>query len=959
MRRIICLSFLLCAFILMRGQESSALKVTQTTLSNGLTVWLNEDHSQPKVFGGVVVKAGAKDCPNTGIAHYFEHIMFKGTDKIGTTNYKAEKVYLDSIAAKYELLSQTKDEMGRRAIQKDINRLNLKASQYAIPNEFPNLVAKYGGSGLNAGTSFDYTGFYNTFSPQYIAQWAELYSERFINPVFRLFQGELETVYEEKNMYADNMITSAIEKAESIYFGTCPYAYPIIGSSENLKNPRLSDMEAFFKKYYVASNMGLILCGDFDSSTIIPLLEKTFGKIVRGVAPNRQTVEKTPLANQETVRIKVHIPLVKGEALIYSGPKEKEADAPALDLAVALLSNNNKTGYLDSLTNNNKLMMAMAMRYALTDAGVVGFGFVPNVPFGSLKKAEKMCMAQVERLKRGDFSTSTLEALKLLALRNADSKIENITDRAFLMGEVFQQDRTWNDYLAQKASIARLTKEDIVRVANKYFNDNYVKFRKKYGSYPKDNIAKPNFTPIKPKDMNVSSDYAKKLEEMPIKQIPPRLMDFNKDVETVNINPHATLYATRNPLNDLFSLSLIYHKGTLSDARLDAVAEYLDAIGTDSLSKQRFGRALQKLGTTLSLDATASSFSINISGFDRNLAPSLRLLGQLMRQPKNNEKALKKIITGLKMSSKSFDKDADEIAAAMLEKVSNGERSTYLTHMSIDEAKQLKGDDLLQIFNSLTGTECSVAYSGNLQPSDVAQMVSQSLPVDKAEQAGPDVHRLFRAVTEPVVYFYDMPSARQSIIQTYQTLKPCPNPTDRAKFVLWGNYFGNGFSSLLFQEIREFRAYAYYAYGNSITNYPRHAVDATGYTTKLSTQTDKTISALGVLDSLFTNMPVREKNIKTIKQEIINQINNSYPSFRSVGKSIAFYKRQGYTEDPRSYLVEQLPQISVDDVATFYKDNVARIPKAIIVVGNKKNLPMKELEKYGRIIELKKSDIYR
>src|SRR5574344_705850 len=350
MRRIICLSFLLCAFILMRGQESSALKVTQTTLSNGLTVWLNEDHSQPKVFGGVVVKAGAKDCPNTGIAHYVEHIMFKGTDKIGTTNYKAEKVYLDSIAAKYELLSQTKDEMGRRVIQKDINRLNLKAAQYAIPNEFPNLVAKYGGSGLNAGTSFDYTGFYNTFSPQYIAQWAELYSERFINPVFRLFQGELETVYEEKNMYADNMITSAIEKAESIYFGTCPYAYPIIGSTENLKNPRLSDMEAFFKKYYVASNMGLILCGDFDSDAIMPILEKTFGRINRGEIPTSHVAPLPALTGQE-VKINLPIPIVKAEAMVYHAPTDKDADATALDMAVSLLSNTNKTGYLDSLMN--------------------------------------------------------------------------------------------------------------------------------------------------------------------------------------------------------------------------------------------------------------------------------------------------------------------------------------------------------------------------------------------------------------------------------------------------------------------------------------------------------------------------------------------------------------------------------------------------------------------------------
>lgn len=196
MRPIRLLFSLLAACTVCHIQATDALRVKELKLSNGMTVWLNEDHSQPKVFGAVVVKAGAKDCPNTGIAHYFEHIMFKGTDKIGTTDYAKEKVWLDSIATQYDLLAKTKDEQQRLEIQKHINQLSIKASDYAIPNEFPRLISKYGGSGLNASTSYDLTEFHNTFSPQYIEQWLWLNSERLIHPVFRLFQGELETVYE-------------------------------------------------------------------------------------------------------------------------------------------------------------------------------------------------------------------------------------------------------------------------------------------------------------------------------------------------------------------------------------------------------------------------------------------------------------------------------------------------------------------------------------------------------------------------------------------------------------------------------------------------------------------------------------------------------------------------------------------------------------------------------------------
>ena len=319
--------------------SKAQLEVKELKLSNGMTVWLNEDHSQPKVFGAVVVKAGAKDCPNTGIAHYFEHIMFKGTDRISTIDYQAEKPWLDSISAQYDLLSQTHDEAERTKIQQHINELSLKASDYVIPNEFNRLISKYGGSGLNAGTGYDETFYYNSFLPQYMEQWCWLNSERLISPVFRGFQGELENVYEEKNRSADGM-GNAMEKVMGAVFKTQPYAYPIIGSTENLKNPRLSDMAAFYKKYYVASNMGLILCGDITpDSTLTALLEQTFGRVQTGTAPKRGYSPMPNIQPNEKYEVKLPIPLIGIEALVFKAPTDFEPDADALDLANALLSN--------------------------------------------------------------------------------------------------------------------------------------------------------------------------------------------------------------------------------------------------------------------------------------------------------------------------------------------------------------------------------------------------------------------------------------------------------------------------------------------------------------------------------------------------------------------------------------------------------------------------------------------
>ena len=304
------MAFACCSYQLQAGAQD-VLKVKTYTLENGLTVWLNEDHSQPKVFGAVVVKAGAKDCPDTGIAHYFEHMMFKGTDRIGTLDYEAEKVLLDSISLKYDELAKTEDKAARERIQKEINELSIRSSDYVIPNEFNRLINRFGGSGLNAATSYDATVYFNTFLPQYMAQWAELNSERLVNPVFRLFQNELETVYEEKNMYGDFLGRQVMDTLLARYFGPHPYAYPIIGSTKNLKNPRLSAMRQFFEDYYVASNMGLILCGDFQTEEVLPILEKTFSRIRPGKAPKQEPVSLPPFKGREKMKVKFPIPVVK------------------------------------------------------------------------------------------------------------------------------------------------------------------------------------------------------------------------------------------------------------------------------------------------------------------------------------------------------------------------------------------------------------------------------------------------------------------------------------------------------------------------------------------------------------------------------------------------------------------------------------------------------------------------
>ncbi|MDR3194515.1 MAG: insulinase family protein [Tannerella sp.] len=935
-------------------------EVKEYTLDNGLTVWLNEDHHQPKVFGAVVVKAGSKDSPNTGIAHYFEHIMFKGTDKIGTVDYAAEKVWLDAIAAKYDDLAQTKDSLVRKTIQQEINELSVRAARYVIPNEFDKLISKYGGTKLNAGTSYDYTVYHNVFSPQYLAHWAEINSERLLNPVFRMFQSELETVYEEKNRRNDMMLNQAIEKLMEVYFQPHPYAYPVIGSTENLKNPRLSEMRKFFREYYVASNMGLILSGDFETETILPLLERTFSRIPRGTLRGRSAVKIPPFRGREKTSIKVPMPLMKAVAIGFRGVPANHPDQAALDIASGILNNTNGTGYLDKLMVNRKVMGAMVGGETFNEAGFVGIVVVPKLVSQTCRKAEKMIWREVERLKKGDFTDELFNSLKQERLRHHFTELEDIDSRSQVLVRLFSQGKTWADYRSELERTGALSKEDVVKVANKYFGDNYLFVRKKTGRYHKDNLSKPDFAPILPAHADATSDYARQLEDIPVQEVKPRFLDFGEDVQTVTLTPKVTLYVTPNRINHIFTFKFVYGVGLLEEPRLKYLTTYIPMLGTESCTFEAFRMRLQTLGSTLDMDVDKDYFTLKISGFDKAFDETLTLVNDFLTQVKADDKKLKTLVDDAKVTEKAFFKSNSEVAEALFEYVQYGRQSQYMSKLSLSEVKEIKGRELVDIFHRMQQVECSLHYCGALDAGEVAEQVKKTFDLDKVTQtARSPVYREFVSYDRSLVFFYDMPDVFQNIIYAYMSCSPLETLEKRHEANLFSRYFGEGMSSLMFQEIREFRSLAYYTSGAYRLPPFCQSDKPTRFVTYLSTQSDKTIDALKVLNSLIRDMPEHPEKIADVIQTLLNQINNEYPSFRELSTKIALYRQSGYADDPNRFLLHDIRQMNMDDVVRFYRANVQGRTLAYVVVGNSRKMDMRQLATFGDVVRMGKRDFYQ
>lgn len=949
-----------CCSYQSQTEDLNALKVKEYRLENGLTVWLNEDHSQPKVFGAVVVKAGAKDCPDTGIAHYFEHMMFKGTDRIGTLDYESEKVLLDSIAMKYDELAMTEDTAARARLQKEINELSIRSSEYVIPNEFNRLINRFGGSGLNAATSYDATIYFNTFSPQYMVQWAEINSERLINPVFRLFQSELETVYEEKNMYGDFIGGQVMDTLMARYFGPHPYAYPIIGSTKNLKNPRLTEMHKFFEDYYVASNMALILSGDFDAQQVMPILEKAFSRIRSGNAPKQEKVMLPPFNGRETMKVKFPIPFIKAMGLGFRGVSANHEDQVALNIAVNLLNNANGTGYLDKLMVEHKLMGALAINESMNEAGILAVAIMPKLLIQSYSSAEKMVWDEINRVKNGDFSDEMFNSLKLEQKRQYASSLENIDSRATIMMNLFSQGKSWNDYLNEVARIESITKEDVVRVAQKYFSNNYLCVTKSTGKYPKDNLPKPAFSPVVPRNADASSSYAKQLEKIPEQQVAPRIIDFEKDVKTSKLTPLVTLYTTPNPLNDIFTLNISYGIGALEQPELMQLTNYLQLLGTESLSFEQFRSRLQSIGSTLAFDVTPDAFVMKVTGFDNHIDETMELVGDFIRHAKADDKKLRQIVDDAKVSEKAFFKSGDNVASALLEQVKYGDQSRYLRKLSLSQIKKLKGKDMLAIYDKVRSVQCDLHYCGTLPVEKVIGTIRQHLPLERTTVASNSpYYRELKQYDRPTVFFIDMPDMAQSIVYGYVKGDPVDDKASRHASQLFSVYFGGDMSSLMFQEIREFRSFAYRTSGRYQLPNHAHKGTAGSFTAMLSTQSDKTLDALGVLDSLIREMPLKPERMEAVKQTLVNRINNDYPPFRNLSEKVASARMEGFDRDPAEEFLRDIATMDMQDISRFYQEQISGRPVVYVITGNRKHIDMKKLAEYGTIIKVKKKGIYK
>jgi len=937
------------------AQEVDVLNVESYQLPNGFTVFLNPDPTTSRVYGAVMVNAGAKhENPDaTGMAHYLEHLLFKGTADMGTYDYEKEKPHLDKINELYDQLSLVKTADDKLNIQKRINEEAIKASKYGLPNEFNKLLKSIGSTGINAFTSYEMTFYHNSFPSHEINKWLSIYAKRFQNPVFRSFQSELEVVYEEKNRSQDNFQRKIGEKLNAIMYKNLPYGeWPVLGKVDHLKNPSINKMYDFFNKHYVANNMALILSGNFNPSEVKQVIAAYFGQLKAGDLPKLVLPVLAPFSGVE--KYKGRITPIKVGFTGYRTIPNGHPDRAAMDVYENILSNESGTGLIDQMRSNNEVLFAGTIPDSYNDIGAFSFFYVPKILVGSLKKTERKILHKIQQIAAGDFDHDLLDIAKNELQISFQNRLDNVGSRGRLIGRAFNQGVSWEEYINYPQEVSKVTLDDLNRIGKTYFGSNRMKFISRTGFPKKLNLKKPPYKPsvTEQKESSVYAESFDKIESLPFE---PKYMDFKKDATTGKIAYNHKLWVSKNAINDLFRLTISFKKGRIHDHRLPNFAGIYNHAGAGDYNNIQLKKTFAVAGVDYSVYATGNELVFRISGKEDALEKALDLLHLLMTETKIDETGRKSYLNEVFADRRVEKNDPNFLRLALLDYGRYGERSGNLSRLEKSVLKKVDLNEIKKTIKEIVSEyKSEITYYGKKDFPEISSIIEKKLLLLRGTQEEPFILPETNDISQNKIFLLHDKKAVQS--QVYFYVKGAEfDPKDYGIKNAFNQYFGGGFTGLVLQEIREYRSLAYSTYGNFAEPLiPGREGRLYGF---LGTQADKSNDAIDVMIDLIQNLPAKPERIKSLRNSLKLSINTDFPEPESIINEIINKQRMGYQKDPNINALTNYNELRMDDIIAFHSKYIKGRPIMMTIYGDKSKMDLEKLRKIGEVVEVNKKDI--
>ncbi|WP_223649074.1 M16 family metallopeptidase [Hymenobacter psoromatis] len=952
-------------------------------LDNGLTVYLSDYKNAPRIQTYLAVRAGSKNDPATatGLAHYLEHMVFKGTSRLGTKDWSKEKPELDKIEALYEVYRGERDDpAARKRTYHQIDSISGVAARYAVPNEYDKLMGSIGSKNSNAHTSNEETVYQEDIPSNQLEKWAAVQSERLKEMVPRLFHTELEAVYEEKNRGLDSDFNKEFETLNASLYPTHPYGtQTTIGTIEHLQNPSITEIKKYFGEYYVPNNMALCLSGDLDYDQTIRLIDQYFGELQSKPVPAFISPVEKPIT--APIVKEVLGPQAENVMLGYRLPGKATRDGLRLRMLDKILTNG-QAGLFDlDLNQQQKVLQAQTFADLNDD-------YSTHVLYGTprqgqkLEEVQKLMLAEVDKVKRGDFPDWLIPAIVNNEQLTRTKSYERNDARAAAMYESFIERVSWADYLKQDEDFATITKEEIIQFANDNYGPDYVAVFKRTGEDPnKVKVVKPAITPV-PANRDAASAFYTEVSKLPSTDLQPVFVDYKKDIQTAEIKPGLPLYYTKNTENGLFSLFYAIDLGTNNNPLLDVATDYLQYLGTGQYTAAQLQQEFYKLGCSFAISSTQDRVLISLSGLDTNLEPALKLFEQVLNNPRPDAAALKNQVAGiLKQRQDAKLSKGVILNQAMLNYAKYGSRNPFTNIVPEAQLKALKPTQLTSLLKSLPTYQHRVLYYG---PRDITKVTigaenkrggGKSLPTPPTPSGGWGILETIwmehktpatlkpdpaakdfaeQPLKEKKVYWVDYKMVQAEIL--FLTKGDIYNKAMAPTVALYNEYFGGGMGSIVFQDLRESKALAY----SAMSRYAN--ADKTGRSnyviSYIGTQSDKLPEAMSGMENLLTDMPLADANLVIAKQSIRNSIATDRITHEGVLLSYERARRLGLDYDVRRDVYDQTQNMTFAELQKFQQDKIKGQNQVILVIGSKGRLNFNALAKYGIVQQLTLKEIF-
>lgn len=932
------------------------LKVRIYTLDNGLKVYLTVYKDAPRIQTAIAVKTGSKNDPvdNTGMSHYLEHMMFKGSDEFGTLNYSAEKPLLDEIEATFELYKSTKDPVQRKAIYHKIDSLSGVASTFAIANEYDKLVGTIGAKGTNAFTSNEETVYVNEIPSNKIQPWLDIEYERFKDPVFRLFHTELETVYEEKNISLDTDDDKIYEALFAGMFPTNTYGtQTTIGTVEHLKNPSLKSLKEYYHARYVPNNMAIIMSGDFNPDEVIASIDATFGKLQqKPVTPYVPAVEKPITA---PVVENVLGPDAESVTIGFRLGGARTQDADLVNVFSKVLSNGT-AGLIDlNLNQAQKVLEAGSFPYIMAD-------YTADIYYGkakegqSLEDVKDLILSQIELVKKGDFPDWLIPAvINNIKLEKIKSQETN-NGRVFNILDGFIQDVPRKDVVEETDRLSKITKKDIVDFANRNYSNDYVIVYKRTGTPPETmKVEKPTITPVT-MNRDAESEFLKHIMNEQTKGIDPVFINFDQDIKKLTLKQNVPVLYVNNSENQTFNLTYYFTMGTNNNKAYKTALDYLSFLGTSKYTPSQVQEEFYKLACSFNVNCGNDEIRISLTGLTENMGKGIQLLESILSDAQPNPDALNGLVSDILKRRDDNKLDKSTILWSGLYNYGvYGKTNPYTNILPETELKNLKPEDLISLTKGLTGYEHKVLYYGPMTTDALVTMLNNEHKVAAALKPLPVPVKFDELATDATKVYsidYDMKQVEIIMLSKSDSYDPTLVPVIR----LFNEYFGGGMNSVVFQEIRESKGLAYSAYGGYRT--PSQPWQHYYLFSYIGTQNDKLPEAMKTMFGIFNNMPESEKALSSSKDAIINKIRTERITKMNIINTYLQAQRFGLKDDIRKAVYEQVPGMNFADLKAFQQKYIKDKKYSILILGKTDMLDKTTLGSYGPITPLSLQDVF-